>query len=214
MNFDHVALACPDLPAALDEVERAIGVRFGAGGQFPNDDSQNAVAAYGTAQYVGLIGPVSAPRPRTQGAELSELTRLQPYSLVYAGGDLLSIQRSLAQAGFKSLIEYRQRTNSFGELVRLHRLRVLNPSGGYRYRNTPMFLDWLDSPHPSAGAIATLDSVEFTIFDPAPDSFRLLLTAAGVAALPPIEKSEQPGASVTLRSGGRTFSTTMPAGQD
>lgn len=206
-SFDHVALACPDLSAARRELQEKLGVVFDDGGQFPADDSQNAIAAIRKGAYVGLIGPMPEPRPGSQGGELQRLTHVQPYSLVYASSDLLRLQRSLASAGFRSIIELRERGDTRGEQVRMHRLRLISSHNVPAPRNRPMFIDWLDSAHPSQGAARRIDEVSITVRDPMSDSLERLFEAARVLSPPEILKADHSELKLTIKAGARSFTT-------
>ena len=57
MQIDHLIYAVPDLDAAVDDVERRLGVRAAGGGRHPGMGTHNRLLGLGPYTYLEIIAP-------------------------------------------------------------------------------------------------------------------------------------------------------------
>ena len=98
MRLDHVVYAAPDLDAAIDDLERRLGVRASAGGKHAGLGTHNALLALSDDAYLEVIGPdpeqpqPDRPRPfgidsLTAGRVVTWAARAQDLDAVVASAD-------------------------------------------------------------------------------------------------------------------------------
>ncbi|MGH9137825.1 MAG: VOC family protein [Acidimicrobiales bacterium] len=196
---DHLVYAVADLDAAIDDFERGLGVRPGAGGQHPGRGTHNALAALGAGCYLELI----APDPAQPDPELGRPFRVDTTGAPrLAGWALRCTDLDAAVSKARSLgfdpgdpFEMHRTTVAGDELL----WRLTPPSTGA----FPFLIDWGDTAHPSVSAPNGLRLVTFRIEDPDPSPIAAALAALGADV--EVVAAEQPSLVAVIDGpGGRT----------
>lgn len=147
-RLDHFMWAAADLDSAVEAFERLSGVRAGIGGVHPGRGTRNALASLGNGVYLELIAPDPGQKlDGTPGGELRGLARPCVNAFVAASRDLAAVHKAYAGFGVAADILDGGRKTPSGGFVRW---RVLVPRPSEFGAFAPMFIDWLDSTHPSA----------------------------------------------------------------
>jgi catechol 2,3-dioxygenase-like lactoylglutathione lyase family enzyme len=180
MPLDHIVYAVPDLTAAVDDLERLLGVRAAAGGQHPGRGTHNALLSFGDGRYLEIIAPdPSQPDrnpPRPFGVDESGQPHLAGWAwrvddivlaiaharrLGYDPGDPVAMARLTTEG------------------VQLNWRLTLNATGG---GPVPFLIDWGDTPHPSRSAPSGLSLLSLRIEHPDPGVIATALNALGADA--------------------------------
>jgi len=174
-GIDHVILGIDDLQKGTAELERATGVKAEFGGAHPGRGTQNALISLGGNHYLEIL----APNPEDSGVaearkELAGLSSLRPVGWAARSEDLAGLKQRLGdQAG-----EIRP-----GARNRPDGSRLAWKTLGFTSENPllPFFIEWArETKHPSSTSPSGCRLAGFFLEDPAPDSLREALRAAGL----------------------------------
>jgi hypothetical protein len=198
-TVDHLVYACPDLDAAVTEIERAVGVRAAAGGHHLGLGTHNALLALGERTYLEIIAPDPAQRataPRPFGLDSLSAPALRGWAA--APADLDAAVREARAAGYDygDVVGRRRRTPDGGELS----WRMTSSSTSPEPEVLPFLIDWRRGAHPAPGAPAGLTLREFRLFAPDPEFMTARLRALGLDL--PVERAAQPALRAVLTGAG------------
>lgn len=172
-ELDHVIYAGPDLPEAIDAVERLTGVRAAPGGTHPTGTA-NALIAFTVGgrrvpHYLEVIGPdPDGATPASEIATFGIEDRSEPAVATFAihPADFDGTAQRAAAAGV-SLGEVRplSRRTPAGELLqwRLTRGASRDPDPA-----VPFLIDWGSTAQPGLGEIPTVELLSLRIEHPDP----------------------------------------------
>ena len=178
-EIDHLVYAAPDLEAAVEELERLLGVRAAPGGRHPRWGTRNALLSLGPDTYLEILAPDPA-REKPGMPTIFRLDRLdEPRLVAWAakGADLEGRVETTAAAGVH-----------LGEIVAVSRER---PDGGVlSWRLTdpevvladgvvPFLIDWGASEHPAIGAPQGCRLSSLRAEHPEPTRVAAMLSAIG-----------------------------------
>lgn len=179
--IDHLVLATPDVVATAAEVRTRWGVPVVAGGQHVGMGTRNELTGLGGGTYLEIVGP-DAEQPAPAGPRPFGVDDLAGARLVAwcarPARPLDEVLAGLAAAGFDpGPAAGMSRARPDGVLLqwRLTFPVLAAPHHGV----LPFLIDWLDSPHPTAGLPheATLRTLHLT--HPQPDALRAALALLG-----------------------------------
>lgn len=179
---DHLIYAAPDLAAAVEAIERLLGVRPAPGGQHPGWGTANALLALGPDVYLEVLGPdpnqPPPPRPRPFG--LDRLTQGRLVGWAVKAADLEARVRASTQQGYapgRILPGTRRRPD--GTLLQW---RLVLPDDFQLPFDglIPFLIDWQGAAHPAAAAPPGCTLIDLRAEHPAPAQPRVLLDALGV----------------------------------
>lgn len=163
LQIDHIMYGVRDLDAGVNEIEDRTGVRAVFGGFHPGNGTCNALVSLGDTRYLEII----APDPEqglggTLGESLIAQRGPRIRTWAVAAPDLEDIAGKLQAFGMESRIEEMSRTRPDGVELRW---RLLFASSHEFGDFMPFFIDWQDSPHPSADAPGgcELESFDITV---------------------------------------------------
>jgi hypothetical protein len=179
-RIDHLVYATPDLDLGISTIEKRLGVRATAGGQHPGLGTRNALAALGPTSYLEIIGPDPA-QPKPAGPRrfgLDELKSPRLLTWVAKSTDLDALVTK-ARAGGVALGAVLPGSRKRPDGVVLS-WRYTDPNTVLADRLVPFFIDWGNSPHPSATAARGATLVELRAEHPEPERAQKMLDALGL----------------------------------
>jgi hypothetical protein len=197
-RVDHLVYAVPDLDAAVDELERRLGVRASPGGSHPGRGTRNALLALGPRSYLEIVAPdPGQPAPtaaRWFGIDSLAAPRLATWAA--HATDLATVVFEAARHGIVlGPVGSGSRRRPDG--VTLSWV-FTDPATVVDDGVVPFFIDWGASPHPAAVATGGAELVAFEAEHPDPDGVRARLLALGLDV--PVVLGPRPALIATLRS--------------
>ena len=169
-KLDHLMYAVPDLESGMQQIFDLTGVAPVMGGSHPSIGTRNALLSFGEDQYLEIIAP--DPQQDLAGTT-GELLAQHPESGIRAWavstGDFMAVRQAAAamQVASRDIINMARTAPDGVELA--WQLLFLNDA------QWPFFIDWQESPHPSAAAPMGCSLVEFVVSTPVPEEYRALM---------------------------------------
>jgi len=193
-RIDHVILGVNDLERGIEELERLTGVRAVFGGAHPGRGTQNALISLGGAQYLEILAPNPADGSPAWISELESLASLTPVGWAARGEDLPALQQSLRSQGVTTgEVRPGERKRPDGSRLAWRTLELTSPSSD----PLPFLIEWdAATAHPSSTSPAGCKLTGFTLEDPAPDTLRKTLQAAGLAV--EVRQGKESGIRISL----------------
>ena len=179
-RFDHLALAAPDLAAAVAAFAERTGVDPAPGGSHVGFGTANYLVDLGDGGYLEIIGPdvsqPAPPEPRPFGIDGLTQARVVTWAVRTDDLDALVAQ---ARAGGYDPGEPRamSRRTADGDLLEW---RLTPPRFDYGDGLVPFLIDWGNSPHPTTRGLPRTALREFRAAHPDPASVRPALAAMRV----------------------------------
>ena len=197
-TVDHLVYATPELQLGIDRIEKLLGIKAAPGGQHPGRGTRNALVALGPTSYLEIIGPdpeqPTPPQPRPFGIDGLREPRLARWAAKGRGLETL--------AG-----DARRNGIRLGEVIAGSRRRADGVLLSWRYTDpqtvvadgvVPFFIDWGQTPHPSATATPGSTLIELRAQHPDPDSVAKALKSLGLELQ--VQRAPQPGLIATINS--------------
>jgi len=167
MRIDHILYAAPDLEAAVDAIEKRLGVRAAGGGRHMGQGTHNKLLALGPRTYLEIVAPdphqAEPAAPRPYGVDGVTRPALVGWALTCD-----DIEGAVSEARAKGFDP--------GDVIDGHRLTATGTVLRWRLtRNAltagviPFLISWGDTPHPATSAPPglTLESLHVEHPDPA-----------------------------------------------
>lgn len=178
LKIDHVLLFAPTLNQAMTRFEVLTGVEAQPGGAHPDHGSVNALASMGTS-YIELIARVDG-RAGGSGIEVIDYAmRGEDIEAVATQGHALGLEVNWMDG---------QRMTSDGGLLRWRTCMF----EGHEFAGLlPFFIDWGETPHPSATSPAGISSPRLTALHPDAEKLALIYRNLGINV--PVAAHNQPG---------------------
>ena len=179
--LDHIVWAAPDLATGVAHFEELTGVRATPGGRHTRGGTENALVSLGGGTYLEIVAPV--PGTTEAGRWLSFCrASAEPRILTYcmrspASLDELAKREDMAGRRAEGPYDLSRRRPD-GQVLSWKLLDVETAPFGYA---VPFFIDWLQSPHPSASAAGGVTLESFEIGHPEPEALAARLSAVGVS---------------------------------
>ncbi len=177
--LDHVILAGPALPDLASAFEARTGVPAAPGGRHAGQGTHNALVGLGPGRYLELLAPDPEAEDGPFRASIAYLGGPALHTWCVRGGNADAFAARVRAAGFEPRRIAMERTRPDG--VRLAWQLVFidgHPFGGL----VPFFIDWAESPHPSATLGAPLDWRSLRLEHP--DAPRLAAVLAELGGVP------------------------------
>jgi len=170
-SIDHLVWLAADLDTACKQFEAMSGVTPDYGGQHPGG-THNALVGLGESIYLEIAAPVPGAQdghPWINAARQKPEPHLFSYCMRPAG-PLADLAKTAKAAGFDSLGPLpSSRKLPNGDLLEW---QLLIPHAAVSGGIIPFQIDWLNSPHPSAGTEQTARLIRFEIVHPEPQMIR------------------------------------------
>lgn len=179
MTLDHVIVGGPTLEVLAAALVDATGVAAAPGGRHPGFGTHNALAGLGGGRYLELL----APDPTQDGGDFAALVaHLRTPALVTwcaRAGSADEVEARVLATGLRPRRVAMQRRRADGALLAWELVFAdAHPYGGL----LPFFIDWGDTPHPSAALGSPLALTAFELTHPDADGLERLLTRLGGVA--------------------------------
>ena len=163
--FDHVILLVSDLKAFQPEFEARSGIELTYGGAHPDLGTANLLASLGEGMYLEILGPdPSLAEPTALGTMLIAFTEPQLAWFAIASSDLAATASAVAAAGMTAAGP-NEGSRTTPEGIDLHWQGLIVTGHGHGDL-IPFFIDWLDTPHPSATSAQGLSARSLIAYHP------------------------------------------------
>jgi catechol 2,3-dioxygenase-like lactoylglutathione lyase family enzyme len=180
-GLDHLVMAVPDLPAAVDWFAEHTGVRPAAGGRHPGWGTANYLVGLGGSAYLEIIGPdpdvidLPAALPLHVGT-VTEPTLVTWALRIFGMDDVVDRLRDSGYDPGEPAGMSRRTAEGYLLAWSLTPDTVLTTGG-----LVPFLIDWGTSPHPTkAPGLPQVELLEFTAHSPNPDEIKRQLAALDV----------------------------------
>lgn len=197
-GVDHLVYAGSELKAAVEHIEKLLGIRATPGGQHPGRGTRNALIALGPSSYLEIIGPdpeqpePSAPRPF--GIDTLSAPKLVAWAA--KGRELSQFVTTAAAKGITlGAVSPGSRRRTDGVLLTW---QYTDPRTIVAGGIVPFFIDWGATPHPSASAAQGASLAGLRAEHPDSDRVAKWLEALGLQL--PVTKGPQPALIATIAS--------------
>jgi hypothetical protein len=195
--IDHFMWAAIDLKSASSEFERLTGVRPSFGGRHPGFGTHNALVSMSNGSYMEVLAldpEQDAKNPIVN--EIAQLTSPEILAFHIARSDLESVANVLEgmNIAYTGPLELGRERPDGATL----RWRLLFPESPVFKHALPIFIDWMDAPHPSTSAPAGCELTRFEVGHPNNVELTLLYEKLDVSL--PVVHSEQAFAKATLQT--------------
>jgi hypothetical protein len=195
-KVDHLVYATPDLTAAVESIERLLGVQATPGGQHPGVGTRNALIALGDATYLEIIGPDPGqprpPQPRRFGIDDLKAPKLVTWAA--KSSDLEQLTSDALRTGIQlGPINPGSRRNPQGVLLSW-RVTLTNLADGI----VPFFIDWGQTPHPARTAATGATLIDLRAEHPDAERVQKVLNTLGLDL--PVHAGAQPALIATISS--------------
>ena len=197
-TIDHLVYATSDLKRGVDAIEEMLGVRATPGGQHLGLGTRNALVALGPASYLEIIGP-DPGQPRPAGPRRFGLDDLKAPTLLtwVAKGTALEAFADRVRRGGVPLGAVISGSRQRPDGVVLS-WRYTDPNAVIADRLIPYFIDWGNSPHPSATAAKGASLVALIAEHPDAERVRAMLGHLGLGL--PVQPGPKPALIATIDS--------------
>ena len=194
---DHLIYTAPDLAAAMDEIEKLLGVRPIFGGQHTHRGTHNALLSLGGRSYLEIIAPdptqPEPPQPRSFG--LNTRPAYERLTTWASPSDNLTAQSERScTAGYDpgTIVDGGRLTSDGVQLKWRSAKRPENALGQPLVGGglIPFLIEWGDTPHPALSSPQGCELVGFSAEHPDPTAITTMLTALGTPI--PVSQSVQP----------------------
>ncbi len=171
-KLDHLMYAVADLELGMQHIFELTGVAPVMGGAHPGMGTRNALLSFGEDQYLEIIAPDPEQHlPGTTGELLARHAQPGIRAWAVAVENLVAVREEAAtlRIGSRDIVDM-ARTTPAGIELAWQLLFLAHPQW-------PFFIDWQESPHPSAAAPTGCSLAEFVVSTPEPAKYRALMQA-------------------------------------
>jgi len=197
-KVDHLVYLTTDLDAAVDEMEKVLGVRPSAGGRHPRWGTRNALISLGAVTYLEILAP-DPDRPNPDMPTIFGLDRLEgPRLVTWAAkaGDLDTRVEAAARGGVElGEIFPGSRERPDGTVLSW---RLTDPEVVLGGGLVPFLIDWGVSRHPVIGAPRGCTLLGLRAEHPDPARIREMLEALGLDL--EVKHGSESGLIATIRT--------------
>ena len=179
-EIDHLVYATPDLDLGVNTIEKTLGIRATPGGQHPGMGTRNALVALGPTSYLEIIGP-DPDQAKPAGARrfgIDDLKRPRVIGWVAKSRELDKVSARAAANGVPlGPVIPGSRKRPDGVMLSW---RYTDPSVVAADRLVPYFIDWGNSPHPSATAARGATLIQLRAEHPDAPRVQKMIDALGL----------------------------------
>lgn len=176
--FDHLILGAPSLGSGLDWCKERMATALTPGGSHPGRGTCNALLPLADSSYLELLAPDPEQPDRSSARAVLEQLREPAFTWwCLRTGDLEGVRRDLVDAGVTCgpIIDMGRQAPA-GQMVKWRLFFTLDESFGARL---PFFIDWGETPHPSAIEALSGNVKTISLAGPGSDVLRKLFEMIG-----------------------------------
>jgi hypothetical protein len=194
--LDHIMWGTDDLESGSRRFEKLTGVTPRYGGAHASGLTHNALVSLGAHSYLEILAPTGPPTANEDAWSRLARTARDPRILTYCLRSSLPLSElaQIAEGLGAPRVQVLGNGRVTPEGVRLN-WQWLAPTFTQFGLAFPFFIDWLDSPHPSAGAPGSIELRRFAVGHPRADELRQILSKLGA----PINTYTAPDAEFQLQ---------------
>lgn len=197
-RVDHLVYAAPDLDAAVDDLERRLGVHASAGGRHPGRGTRNALIALGPWCYLEIVAPDPEQPAPSAGRWFGIDTLAAPRLVTWAakGTTLARFAADFSEKGVQlGPVSVGCRTRPDGVALRW---AFTDPATVVADGLVPFFIDWGESDHPAAAAVGGIALAGLRAEHPFPGGVQPMLDALGLNLC--VNEGPTPALIATMRT--------------
>lgn len=197
-EIDHLVYLAPDVDAAVDDIERRLGVRPAPGGRHARWGTRNALIALGSRSYFEILGPdpERSDRRRRPGFGLDGMSGPRLALWAIATDDLEARSEAAGRRGVRQgEVSGGSRERPDGSTISW---RLTDPETVLGDGLVPFLIDWGDSEHPATDAPSGCILLGLRGEHPDPERIRRMLEAVGAPI--PVARGDTPRLIATIRS--------------
>jgi len=179
-EIDHLVYATPDLDLGVNTIEKTLGIRATPGGQHPGMGTRNALVALGPTSYLEIIGP-DPDQAKPAGARRFGIDDLKGPRVIGWVAKSRELDKVAARAAANGVplgpVIPGSRKRPDGVMLSW---RYTDPSVVAADRLVPYFIDWGNSPHPSATAARGATLIQLRAEHPDAPRVQKMIDALGL----------------------------------
>lgn len=203
LQLDHIMYAVPDLSAGIDDMAAKLGARPVYGGAHPGRGTHNALLSLGSGQYLEIIAP-DPNQAGTAGEQAGTITDLrnldgpQIKTWAVATDNFERLHQICAEQGLAFNRLVMSRATPAGPTLNWELLFVSGHGFGDLF---PFFIDWLESPHPSATNPHGGSLESFTVETSDAPRYSALMSAFSIDSIQVVPGADRLHATIRGRQG-------------
>jgi hypothetical protein len=172
-SIDHIMWVAPTLETGCEEFEELTGVRPEFGGRHPGFGTHNALASLSNNRYIEVLA--LDPEQTTDNPiakQIGEYRKTAIFAFHVHRQELEEVAQVYNEAGVvcQGPIQL-ERQRPDGEVLRW---RLLFPDFSIFGRALPIFIDWMDAPHPAKTAPVGCEMTHFEVAHPQCEQLKML----------------------------------------
>ncbi|HKI75365.1 MAG TPA: VOC family protein [Pseudomonadales bacterium] len=199
LKLDHIQYSVPDLAQGVDAITARLGIQPVTGGIHPGNGTRNALLSLGDGKYFEVIAPDPAQAlAGTMGGEIRDENVSRIRGWVVNTDDLDSVQHTAESLGLTTRRVSMSRNTPAGPTLNWELMFVDGHGFDHLF---PVFIDWLESPHPSATTLQGGTFTSFTVSTSEPDRFAEIMNAFDIGEVEIVEGPNGLAMEITNASG-------------
>ncbi|MEO0442001.1 MAG: VOC family protein [Pseudomonadota bacterium] len=207
--IDHIILAVPDLKEGSAEMGETLSVEPTSGGAHPDLGTANSLVGLGDGIYLEIIGPADNNNSGKFAESLAKLRQPELIGFAMQARDLEAV-RAAAIAGGIAVGEIRagSRRTPDGAMLQWRTMSIADPAYAFL---VPFFIDWGETPHPSATSVAGPQLITWEVGHPDPAGLQTIYDRLGIAI--EVATATRPFLRAQIAAGDRTVVLLGTGGQ-
>ncbi|MER1967760.1 VOC family protein [Castellaniella sp. GW247-6E4] len=195
-TLDHFMYAGTSLDDMATGFTALTGIVPEQGGRHPTLGTHNCLVGAGSSTYLELIAPDPASdvrSPMRDGMEALPRPQLHRFIMRCASADFPALAEAYRRSGIEAPVHDLERLTQDGQILRW---RLMIPEANSYGLFAPLFIDWLDTPHPTGRLTPDATVLACEAGHPQADRLALLWRDLGVEI--PLRAADAPYMHVRL----------------
>ena len=207
--IDHILLAVPDLASGSADMGEMLLVEPTPGGEHPDLGTANSLIGLGAGIYLEIIGPASGDNRSGFAGRLAKLTWPELIGFAVQTRNIEAVRDAAKAAGIASgEIRTGSRRTPDGRKLQWRTMSVIDPAHDFLM---PFFIDWGETPHPSATSVSGPQLISWEVGHPAPEDLQKIYDALGIGIT--VVTAPKPFLRARIKTADRTIVLLGTGGQ-